>query len=74
MKNYIKNFKGFIAESIETNTKEVQLLDQKKALQEKLKQTTDDIQKTQIESDISKLDIEIEKIRQIEKQEEANEA
>ena len=54
--------------------KYVALLDQKKALQEKLKQTTDDVQKTQIESDISKLDIEIEKIRQIEKQEEANEA
>ncbi len=74
MKNYIKNFKGFISESIETNTKEIQLLDQKKALQEKLKQTEDDIQKTQIESEISKLDIEIEKIRQIEDQEEANEA
>jgi high-affinity Fe2+/Pb2+ permease len=74
MKNYIKNFKGFILESIESNTKEVQLLDQKKALQEKLKQTEDDIQKTQIESEISKLDIEIEKIRQIEDQEEANEA
>lgn len=74
MKNYIKNFKGFISESIETNTKEIQLLDQKKALQEKLKQTEDDIQKTQIESEISKLDIEIEKIRQIEDQEEVNEA
>ena len=74
MKKYIKNFKGFITESIETNSKEVQLLDQKKALQEKLKQVTDDIQKTQLESDISKLDIEIEKVRQIEKQEEANEA
>jgi hypothetical protein len=74
MKNYIKNFKGFVSESIETNTKEIQLLDQKKALQEKLKQTTDDIQKTQIESDISKLDIEIEQLRQIEDQEEANEA
>ena len=74
MKNYIKNFKGFITESIETNSKEAQLLDQKKVLQEKLKQTTDDIQKTQLESDISKLDIEIEKVRQIEKQEAANEA
>ena len=74
MINYIKNFKGFVSESIETNTKEIQLLDQKKALQEKLKQTTDDIQKTQIESDISKLDIEIEQLRQIEDQEEANEA
>tara|TARA_Y100000389_G_C16995720_1_gene287109 strand:- start:275 stop:499 length:225 start_codon:yes stop_codon:yes gene_type:complete len=74
MKKYIKNFKGFITESIETNSKEAQFLDQKKALQEKLKQTTDDIQKTQLESDISKLDIEIEKVRQIEKQEASNEA
>jgi hypothetical protein len=70
---YIKNFKTFVSESIESNTKEIQLLDQKKALQEKLKQTEDDIQKTQIETQISKLDIEIEKVRQIEDQE-ANEA
>jgi hypothetical protein len=69
MSNYIKNFKTFVAESIETNTKEIQLLDQKKALQEKLKQTEVDTEKTAIESQIAKLDIEIEKIRQIEDQE-----
>ena len=65
----IKDFKGFISESIESNTKEIQLLDQKKALQEKLKQTSDESQKTSIEAEIAKLDIEIEKIRQIEDQE-----
>jgi len=69
MKTYIKNFKGFLAESIESNTKEIQLLDQKKALQDKLKQTEEDSQKTSIETEIAKLDIEIEKIRQIEDQE-----
>lgn len=69
MKTYIKNFKGFLAESIESNTKEIQLLDQKKALQEKLKQTEDATEKTSIETEIAKLDIEIEKIRQIEDQE-----
>jgi len=69
MSNYIKNFKTFVAESIETNTKEIQLLDQKKALQEKLRQTEVDTEKTSIEAEIAKLDIEIEKIRQIEDQE-----
>lgn len=69
MKTYIKNFSGFLAESIETNTKEIQLLDQKKALQEKLRQTEDATEKTSIETEIAKLDIEIEKIRQIEDQE-----
>lgn len=69
MKTYIKNFSGFLAESIETNTKEIQLLDQKKALQEKLRQTKDATEKTSIETEIAKLDIEIEKIRQIEDQE-----
>ena len=69
MKTYIKNFKGFLAESIESNTKEIQLLDQKKALQEKLRQTEDATEKTSIETEIAKLDIEIEKIRQIEDQE-----
>jgi hypothetical protein len=69
MSNYIKNFKTFVAESIETNTKEIQLLDQKKALQEKLQQTQTDSEKTSIEVEIAKLDIEIEKIRQIEDQE-----
>ena len=69
MSNYIKNFTTFVAESIETNTKEIQLLDQKKALQEKLKQTEVDSEKTSIEAEIAKLDIEIEKIRQIEDQE-----
>jgi hypothetical protein len=69
MSNYIKNFKTFVAESIETNTKEIQLLDQKKALQEKLQQAQTDSEKTSIEVEIAKLDIEIEKIRQIEDQE-----
>ena len=46
MRNYIKNFNSFISESVESNTKEIQLLDQKKALQEKLKQTEDSIVKT----------------------------
>ena len=69
MSNYIKNFKTFVAESIETNTKEIQLLDQKKALQEKLRQTEVDTEKTSIEAEIAKLDIEIEKVRQIEEQE-----
>jgi hypothetical protein len=69
MSNYIKNFKTFVAESIETNTKEIQLLDQKKALQEKLQQAQTDSEKTSIEIEIAKLDIEIEKIRQIEDQE-----
>lgn len=69
MANYIKNFKQFLSESIESNTKEIQLLDQKKALQEKLKQTEDASTKTSIEAEIAKLDIEIEKIRQIEDQE-----
>lgn len=66
---YIKDFKGFVAESIESNTKEIQLLDQKKALQAKLKQTEDSLEKTNIETEIAKLDIEIEKLRQIEDQE-----
>jgi len=66
---YIKDFKGFIAESIESNTKEIQLLDQKKALQAKLRQTEDSLEKTNIETEIAKLDIEIEKLRQIEDQE-----
>ena len=66
---YIKDFKGFIAESIESNTKEIQLLDQKKALQEKLRQTKDSLEKTNVEAEIAKLDIEIEKLRQIENQE-----
>ena len=69
MSNYIKNFKTFVAESIETNTKEIQLLDQKKALQEKLQQAQTGSEKTSIEVEIAKLDIEIEKIRQIEDQE-----
>ena len=69
MSSYIKNFKTFVAESIETNTKEIQLLDQKKALQEKLRQTEVDTEKTSIEAEIAKLDIEIEKVRQIEEQE-----
>ena len=66
---YIKDFKGFVAESIESNTKEIQLLDQKKALQEKLRQTKDSLEKTNVEAEIAKLDIEIEKLRQIEDQE-----
>jgi hypothetical protein len=66
---YIKDFKGFVAESIESNTKEIQLLDQKKALQAKLRQTEDSLEKTNIETEIAKLDIEIEKLRQIEDQE-----
>ena len=66
---YIKDFKGFVAESIESNTKEIQLLDQKKALQEKLRQTKDSLEKTNVEAEIAKLDIEIEKLRQIENQE-----
>ena len=70
MKNYIKNYSDFVTESIESNTKEVQLLDQKKALQEKLKQTEDDIAKTDIEKQLSVLDIEIEKLRDMEKAEE----
>ena len=66
---YIKDFKGFVAESIESNTKEIQLLYQKKALQEKLRQTKDSLEKTNVEAEIAKLDIEIEKLRQIEDQE-----
>jgi hypothetical protein len=66
---YIKDFKGFVAESIESNTKEIQLLDQKKALQAKLRQTEDSLEKTNIETEIARLDIEIEKLRQIEDQE-----
>lgn len=66
---YIKDFKGFVAESIESNTKEIQLLDQKKALQEKIRQTRDSLEKTNIETEIAKLDIEIEKLRQSEDQE-----
>jgi hypothetical protein len=69
MTTYIKSFKGFLAESIESNTKEIQLLDQKKALQEKLTQSNDPVEKTSIETEIAKLDIEIEKIREIENQE-----
>jgi len=66
---YIKDFKGFVTESIESNTKEIQLLDQKKALQAKLRQTEDSLEKTNIETEIAKLDIEIEKLRQSEDQE-----
>lgn len=69
MTTYIKNFKGFLAESIESNTKEIQLLDQKKALQEKLAQAEEDLEKTSIETEIAKLNIEIKKIREIENQE-----
>jgi hypothetical protein len=66
---YIKDFKGFVAESIESNTKEIQLLDQKKALQAKLRQTEDSLEKTNIETEIAKLDLEIGKLREIEDQE-----
>jgi len=72
MRNYIKNFNSFISESVESNTKEVQLLDQKKALQEKLKQTEDSIVKTDVEKQISMLDIEIDKLRETEVQAELN--
>lgn len=72
MKNYIKNFNSFISESVESNTKEIQLLDQKKALQEKLKQTEDSIVKTDVEKQISMLDIEIDKLREMETQAESN--
>lgn len=72
MRNYIKNFNSFISESVESNTKEVQLLDQKKALQEKLKQTEDSIVKTDVEKQISMLDIEIDKLREMETQAESN--
>jgi len=69
---YIKDFKGFVAESIESNTKEIQLLDQRKALQAKLKDERDkgdSLEKTNIEIEIANLDIEIEKLREIEDQE-----
>jgi len=70
MKKFVKNFNSFIKESIETNTKEIQLLDQKKALQDKLKDPeVSDSDKTSTEAEIAKLDIEIEKLRQIEDQE-----
>lgn len=72
MRNYIKNFNSFISESVESNTKEIQLLDQKKALQEKLKQTEDSIVKTDVEKQISMLDIEIDKLREMETQAESN--
>tara|TARA_R110000868_G_scaffold110719_1_gene299636 strand:+ start:652 stop:876 length:225 start_codon:yes stop_codon:yes gene_type:complete len=72
MRNYIKNFNSFISESVESNTKEIQLLDQKKALQEKLKQTEDSIVKTDVEKQISMLDIEIDKLRETEVQAELN--
>ena len=72
MRNYIKNFNRFIYESVESNTKEIQLLDQKKALQEKLKQTEDSIVKTDVEKQISMLDIEIDKLREMETQAESN--
>ena len=72
MRNYIKNFNRFISESVESNTKEIQLLDQKKALQEKLKQTEDSIVKTDVEKQISMLDIEIDKLREMETQAESN--
>ena len=72
MRNYIKNFNSFISESVESNTKEIQLLDQKKALQEKLKQTVDSIVKTDVEKQISMLDIEIDKLRETEVQAESN--
>ena len=69
---YIKDFKGFVAESIESNTKEIQLLDQKKALQAKLEDIRDkgdSLEKTNIETEIAKLDLEIGKLREIEDQE-----
>ena len=68
---YIKDFKGFVAESIELNTKKLQLLDRKKALQAKEDQIEDkdSLEKTNIETEITKLNIEIEKLEQIEDQE-----
>jgi hypothetical protein len=66
MKNYVKNFKSFILESVESNAEEVKLLDQKKALQVKLRETKEAEVKTEIEKQIALLDGQIDKLRETE--------
>lgn len=67
--NKILTFDQFIKESVESNQKEAGLLDQKKQLLVNLQNTENELEKTNIESQIAKLDAEIAAIRKSEKEE-----
>lgn len=65
----LKSFKDFIAESVESNTKEADLLKQKEELLDKKKEAVaakDEQAQTQLERSIAILDTEIAKIRKAE--------
>jgi putative heme iron utilization protein len=68
----ILTFNDFIKESVESNQKEAALLDQKQQLLIAKQGTQDELEKTKIESQIAKIDAEIEAIRNSEKEEQQN--
>lgn len=65
----IKSFNEFISESVESNTKEAELLTAKGELLAKRKLATDETAKTQLEKSIATLDAQIDKLRETERAE-----